>query len=231
MLQVVHTPHSMINTCAFDGMATCRLSAPHPQIICMVGVQNLTLATPQGLPQTLETLLTHCLARNPEARPSFKNIADTLSHFVQVIRGMDAAELWGGSTLTPLGDVCVCPLAEAEECCTTCSHRSDCVEASCFCCRFTSAASPAVASREHAVNTPRDSAAANGRGLKQSPSMPKDGNAAGHTFKQSPCQYTAVSKLDMEAAFVSAKADQAKQSCSSTPPPGGKGMRRTLLSI
>ena len=141
---------------------------PHAQIICMVGVQNQTLATPQGLPPTLGTLLTHCLARNPEARPSFKSIADSLSHFVQMTREVDAAELWGQGALTPLGDVCVCPQAGVEECCTTCSHTSDCGAASCFCCHFTSAASPAVASREHTVRTPRESAAANIRVLKQS---------------------------------------------------------------
>ena len=59
--------------------------------------------------------------------------------------------------------------------------------------------------------------------------MPKDNSAAGQTSKQSPC-HIAVSKLDMEAMFVSAKADQAKQSCSSMPSLGGKGVRRTVLS-
>ena len=60
--------------------------------------------------------------------------------------------------------------------------------------------------------------------------MPKDNNAAGQTSKQIPC-HTPVSKLDLEAAVASAKAESAKQSCSSMPSPGGKGMRHTLLSI
>ena len=203
----------------------------HAHIICMVGVQKQTLATPQGLPPALETLLTHCLAQKPEDRPSFKSITDTLSHFVQVTRGIDPAELWEHSTLTPLEDVCVCPQARAADCCSTCSHTSACAEASCFYCQFTSAALPTASTKQHIVNTQKDrAAAADSQVLKQSPSMPKDGDAASQASKQSPCR-SAVSKLDMEAAIASAKADQSKQSCCSTPPPDGGGMRRTLLSI
>ena len=203
----------------------------HAHIICLVGVQKQTLATPQGLPPALGTLLTHCLAPKPEDRPSFKSIADTLSHFVQVTRGVDPAELWEHSALTPLEDVCVCPQATPADCCTKCSHTSACAEASCFCCQFTSAASPTASTKQHIVSTPQDSAAvADSQALKQLPSMPKDGDAASQASKQSPCR-SAVSKLDMEAAIASANADQAKQSCCSTRPPGGRGMRRTLLSI
>ena len=186
----------------------------HVHIICMVGVQKQTLATPQGLPPTLETLLTHCLAQNPETRPSFKAITDTLSHYVQVTRGGDAAELWGQGTLTPIErDRCFCFQAKAKDCCTTCSHTSVCVEASCFRCHFASAALPPASPEKHTANTPMDSAADNSQ-----------------VSKQSPC-WSAVSSLVMEAATAPAKADQAKQSCSSTSSPGGKGKKRTLLSM
>ena len=201
----------------------------HAQIICMVGVQKQALAIPKGLPPTLETLLTRCLARNPSTRPSFKSIADTLSHYVQVTRGVDAAELWGQSALAPL-EGCMCPQARAVDRCTRCKHISVCTEASCLCCHFASAASPAVSQTGHKVCIPQDSAAAISQVSKQSPSMPKDSDAAGQTSKQSAC-CTAVSKLDMEAAIASAKADQVKESCASTPSPSGKSVRHTLLSL
>lgn len=122
----------------------------HAHIVCMVGVQKQTLATPPGLHPTLETLLRHCLARKPEGRPSFQSIADTLSHFVQVTRGVDPAELWGASTqtTTPSG-ACVCAQAGGADCCITCSHTSVCAEASCFRCQFASVALPTASPTWH----------------------------------------------------------------------------------
>ena len=65
----------------------------HAHVICMVGVQNQTLAIPEGLHPVLAMVLTQCLARNPDDRPSFKEVADTLSRFVQVTRGMEGPDL------------------------------------------------------------------------------------------------------------------------------------------
>lgn len=201
----------------------------HAHIVCMVGVQKQTLATPPGLHPTVETLLRHCLARKPEARPSFQSIADTLSHFVQVTRGVDPAELWGASasTTSPPG-ACVCAQAGGADCCITCSHTSVCAQASCFRCQFVCAATPTASPIEVRGSMPRDSDALPPQAQKKSPSMPKDGDAAGQVLMQSR-SCSAVSKVDVEAAVASAQADQAKSSYSSTP--GGKGMKRTLLSI
>ena len=201
----------------------------HAHIICMVGVQNQTLAIPEGLHPTLESLLSRCLARKPEDRPSFKSIADTLSHFVQVTRGADPADLWGQSASSPPGG-CLCSLAGAD-CCTTCGHMPGCVQASCFSCQFLSAAASTASAKEHTGSTPSDGAAASqlpNQSPNQSPCHATVSTPDVESKQQSTC-HAAVSKLDMEEAIASAKGDQATPSYSCSP--GGKGMRRTLLSI
>ena len=58
----------------------------HAHIIYMVGIQQRTLAIPADLHPVMETLLQQCLKTHPQERPSFKEIAGTLSEFVQVSR-------------------------------------------------------------------------------------------------------------------------------------------------
>ncbi|KAL3147321.1 hypothetical protein ABBQ32_002806 [Trebouxia sp. C0010 RCD-2024] len=106
----------------------------HANIICLVGVQKQTLAPPEGLHPVLQSLLGQCLSRSPEERPSFKGIADTLSHFVQVTRGTDPAELWAQGA-SPGG--CLCPQTGAG-CCLICNHAAGCADAACFCCQMPS---------------------------------------------------------------------------------------------
>lgn len=106
----------------------------HANIICLVGVQKQTLAPPEGLPPVLQSLLGQCLSRSPEDRPSFKGIADTLSHFVQVTRGMDPMELWVQGA-TPGG--CLCPQT-GTGCCLICNHAAGCAHAACFRCQMPS---------------------------------------------------------------------------------------------
>lgn len=116
----------------------------HAHIICLVGVQKQTLAPPEGLHPVLQSLLTQCLARNPEDRPSFKSVADTLSHFVQVTRGAEPTELWAGGGGAPQGR-CLCPPGGAG-CCLICSHAPGCADAACFCCQLPSSSALSMAS-------------------------------------------------------------------------------------
>ena len=85
----------------------------------MVGVQSQSLATPEGLHPVLAQLLEQCLLRTPEDRPTFKEVAETLSRFVQVTRGTEE-DLQAAEPLRIEG--CCCQAEEQP--CATCQHNS-----------------------------------------------------------------------------------------------------------
>ena len=128
----------------------------HANIICLVGVQKQTLASPEGLHPVLQSLLEQCLARSPEDRPSFKSIADTLSHFVQVTRGTDPAELWAGGARGGTPEGCLCPQTGAG-CCLICCHAPGCPDAACFRCQVPSSSGLLAAPTETCTGSkPKD---------------------------------------------------------------------------
>lgn len=175
----------------------------HAHIMCMVGVQKQTLASPEGLHPVLESLLSSCLSRNPSERPSFKSIADTLSHFVQVTRGTEPADLMSCDDSPK-----ACSCDGGVGCCTECNHGPGCVKASCLFCKHETASSSVQPSQKNGTA-----------------SMP---DAESVSSQNSPDE-ASDSMLYIEEAIASAKADQTKPSHS--PPQDGKGVKRTCESL
>ena len=181
---------------AWDGLR-------HAHIMCMVGVQKQMLAIPEGLHPTLGLLVSNCLARNPADRPSFKSIADTLSHFVQVTRGTEPADL-----MTHDDSSSTCSCDGGASCCTECHHGPGCAKASCLRCK-----QPTTSVSLHLSQ-------ANGTA-----SMP---DAEGVSSPESPNEaFSSMSHV--HEAIALAKADQAKPAHS--PPQDGKGVKRTSATL
>ncbi len=86
----------------------------------MVGVQSQSLATPEGLHPVLAQLLEQCLQRAPQDRPTFKEVAETLSRFVQVTRGTE-----GDSQADELWRIEGCCCHAGAQPCALCRHKSD----------------------------------------------------------------------------------------------------------
>ena len=55
----------------------------HARIMCLVGMMQQRLAIPEGLPKDLASLLSECLDPEPSARPTFAQISNRLSHYLQ----------------------------------------------------------------------------------------------------------------------------------------------------
>lgn len=55
----------------------------HARVMCMVGMLRQSLAIPEGPPQALKSLLGQCLNADPSARPSFAEISQLLSIYLQ----------------------------------------------------------------------------------------------------------------------------------------------------
>lgn len=55
----------------------------HARVMCMVGMLHQSLAIPEGPPQALKGLLRQCLNADPSARPSFAEISQLLSIYLQ----------------------------------------------------------------------------------------------------------------------------------------------------
>ena len=53
------------------------------RIMCLVGMMQQRLAIPEGLPQDLASLLSECLDTEPFARPTFAQVSNRLSHYLQ----------------------------------------------------------------------------------------------------------------------------------------------------
>ena len=174
----------------------------HAHVICMVGVQKQTLAIPEGLHPVLGSLLTQCMARNPDDRPTFRSIAETLSHFVQVTRVTDPADL-----VSQASTAAVCRCDGGAGCCSVCRHASDCAEASCLRCKLSPPASSCTSE-------------ANGTASM----LDFDEEAS----QELPSQVTA-NISGVEEAIASAGVDQAKPAHS--PLQSGKGVKRTSESL
>lgn len=55
----------------------------HARVMCMVGMLRQSLAIPEGPPPALKSLLRQCLNADPSARPSFAEISQLLSLYLQ----------------------------------------------------------------------------------------------------------------------------------------------------
>lgn len=183
----------------------------HVHIICMVGVQSQSLATPEGLHPVLAQLLEQCLQRIPEDRPTFKEVAETLSRFVQVTRGTEqdsrADEPWR---------IKGCCCQAGAQPCATCRHNSDWERALTGRCHY-----PHLES--------------SGQSKDGTPEA-EDHCTSYKAEAVQPCQHqkdtlmhSQVSTPDTQEAGVLDRADQGKPSHS--PQQSGKGIKRTSETI
>eukprot|EP00878_Enallax_costatus_P032423 GHUV01035632.1.p1 GENE.GHUV01035632.1~~GHUV01035632.1.p1 ORF type:complete len:110 (+),score=30.70 GHUV01035632.1:293-622(+) len=79
----------LTGTRAWAGMAA-------PAVVCQVAVLKRSLANPKNLPTVLSDLLSRALNPEPSDRPSFSEIVEVLTGFVQESRAVDW-EQWQGA--------------------------------------------------------------------------------------------------------------------------------------
>lgn len=175
----------------------------------MVGVQSQSLATPEGLHPVLAQLLEQCLQRRPEDRPTFKEVAETLSRFVQVTRGAEE----DSQTHEP-SRVKGCGCLAGEQPCATCQHNS--------------APARALTVRDHSPHLESSGQSKMG--------TPEAGDHCYIAEAVQPCQHQEDTLLhrqvrapDTREAGVTGRADQGKPSHS--PRQSGKGIKRTSATI
>lgn len=58
----------------------------HAQILCHVAVMKRSLGVPEGTPAALADLLTRSLAAEPQGRPTFGEIVDSMQLYLQKAR-------------------------------------------------------------------------------------------------------------------------------------------------
>lgn len=175
----------------------------HAHIICMVGVQSQSLAVPEGLHPLFVRLLERCMQRRPEDRPTFKEIAEMLSRFVQMTRGTGEADLAEQESRMVEGSCIAGTL-----CCKGCGHACDGTRARCQRCEGCRPDSP----EEGTASTPASTPQAEGYCTKSMAELAQ------------PCQNHQLA----EKAVVD-KADQEKP-CQS-PRQSGKGVKRTSVLL
>ncbi len=197
----------------------------HVHIICMVGVQSQSLATPEGLHPVLAQLLEQCLQRTPEDRPTFKEVAETLSRFVQVTRGTEA-----DSRADELWRIEGCCCQAGAQPCALCRHNNDSPhlessgqgkvgtsEAEEHC---TSYKAGAVQPCQHQEDTLMHS--------QEDALMHSQEDAPMHS-QEDVLMHSQVSTPDTQEAVVVDRADQGKPSHS--PRQSGKGIKRTSETV
>jgi len=89
----------------------------------------------------LAQLLKQCLTRKPKDRPTFKEVAETLSRFVQVTRSDGLAEANQERKLTG----CCCP--DGSQCSQECGSDCECANAKCLWCKHPDSDSPGKSKR------------------------------------------------------------------------------------
>lgn len=175
----------------------------HAHIICMVGVQSQSLAIPEGLHPLFVQLLERCMQRRPEDRPTFKEIAEMLSRFVQMTRGTGEADLAEQESRMVEGSCIAGTLY-----CKGCGHACDGTHARCQRCEGCRPDSP----DEGTASTPASTPQAEGYCTNSMAELAQ------------PCQNHQLA----EKAVVD-KADQEKP-CQS-PRQSGKGVKRTSVLL